>query len=309
MTEIERLTAAYRNGKLSHAYLFEGNDAEAMTSTALAFAQLILCQDNEQCRMKVEMHNHPDFHYVRTDETNIKKDQIEQLVHHMNRLPIESDYKVYVIQDFEKLTVQGENSILKFLEEPPTNTVAILLSTKPEQILDTIHSRCQHVYFKPMQRADFVTYLVEHAEFTRPIAALMSTYTTQVEVATQLAEAYELAPLRQVILQWCDKLVKQQDMALIGVIELLKHAKNKQLQQLVLATVNAYFQDLMYIKVGMTEKIIFTELQGDYQAIATKLNYRQLTHIIETITEAHKKLMQNVSPALVFEQIVIKMKG
>ncbi|MCS4487237.1 DNA polymerase III subunit delta' [Staphylococcus americanisciuri] len=309
MTEIERLTAAYRNGKLSHAYLFEGNDAEAMSSTALAFAQLILCQDNEQCRMKVEMRNHPDFHYVRTDDANIKKEQIEQLVHHMNRLPIESKYKVYVIQDFEKLTVQGENSILKFLEEPPTNTVAILLSTKPEQILDTIHSRCQHVYFKPMQREDFVTYLVEHGDFTRPIAALMSTYTTQVEVATQLAEDYELAPLRQVILQWCDKLIKQRDMALIGVIELLKHAKNRQLQQVTLSAVNAYFQDLLYMKIGMNDKIIFTELQGDYQALTTKLNYHQLTHIIETITEAHKKLMQNVSPALVFEQIVIKMKG
>ncbi|MDI1802145.1 DNA polymerase III subunit delta', partial [Staphylococcus aureus] len=75
----------------------------------------------------------------------IKKEQVEQLVRHMNQLPIESTNKVYIIEDFEKLTVQGENSILKFLEEPPDNTIAILLSTKPEQILDTIHSRCQHV--------------------------------------------------------------------------------------------------------------------------------------------------------------------
>lgn len=44
----------------------------------------------------------------------------------MNQLPIEGQYKVYIIEDFEKLTVQGENSILKFLEEPPDNTIAIL---------------------------------------------------------------------------------------------------------------------------------------------------------------------------------------
>ena len=49
----------------------------------------------------------------------------------MNQLPIEGTHKVYIIEDFEKLTVQGENSILKFLEEPPENTIAILLSTKP----------------------------------------------------------------------------------------------------------------------------------------------------------------------------------
>ena len=51
----------------------------------------------------------------------------------MNQLPIEGTYKVYIIEDFEKLTVQGENSILKFLEEPPENTIAILISTKPNK--------------------------------------------------------------------------------------------------------------------------------------------------------------------------------
>ncbi len=68
--------------------------------------------------------------YISTTENAIKKEQVEQLVRHMNQLPIESTNKVYIIEDFEKLTVQGENSILKFLEEPPDNTIAILLSDK-----------------------------------------------------------------------------------------------------------------------------------------------------------------------------------
>lgn len=118
----------------------------------------------------------------------------------MNQLPIEGDYKVYIIQDFEKLTVQGENSILKFLEEPPKNTIAMIMTTKPEQILDTIHSRCQHVYFKPMSRATFVSRLTEQDDtLTVPIAELLSTYTTQLEVALQLHESVELAPMRKML--------------------------------------------------------------------------------------------------------------
>ena len=147
MDEQQQLANAYHSNKLSHAYLFEGDDAQSMKHVA-NFAKLILCDENHQCELKVDTFNHPDFLYVSSDENTIKKEQIEQLVHHMNQLPIEGNYKVYIIEEFEKLTVQGENSILKFLEEPPKNTIAILLSTKPEQILDTIHSRCQHVYFK-----------------------------------------------------------------------------------------------------------------------------------------------------------------
>ncbi|WP_237234161.1 DNA polymerase III subunit delta' C-terminal domain-containing protein, partial [Rothia nasimurium] len=109
--------------------------------------------------------------------------------------------------------------------------------------------------------------------------------------------------------QWCDRLLKQRDMALIGIVELLKHAKNRRLQLLTLAGINAYFQDLMYIKSGMTSRITFSELQSYYETRVQQLSYRHLTYIIEQITEAHKKLNQNVNPTLVFEQIAIKVKG
>ncbi|MDN5809889.1 MAG: DNA polymerase III subunit delta', partial [Staphylococcus equorum] len=130
MDERERLTKAYQSNKLSHAYLFEGDDGQTMQQVAIDFTKLILCDQDNQCQLKVETFNHPDFMYISSEETTIKKDQIEQLLHHMNQLPIEGDYKVYIIESFEKLTIQGENSILKFLEEPPENTIAILLTTK-----------------------------------------------------------------------------------------------------------------------------------------------------------------------------------
>nr|WP_279017977.1 DNA polymerase III subunit delta' C-terminal domain-containing protein [Staphylococcus schleiferi] len=310
MEVIDQLKKAYQNQKLSHVYLFEGDDAETMKTTAMDFAQFILCQDQAQCRNKVTEHNHPDFQYVMTDEATIKKEQVEALVHHMNQLPIEGDFKVYVIQDFEKLTVQGENSILKFLEEPPQKTIAVIMSTKPEQILDTIHSRCQHVYFKPMSRATFVSRLMAQDEtITKPIAELLSTYTTQIEVATQLNQDFELQPFRKVLLQWCYRLVKQREMALIGVVELLKHAKNRQLQLMALSGINAYFQDLLYVKTKMSDRITFSGMTEEYESLASQMSYRHLTYIIEQITEAHKKLNQNVNPTLVFEQIAIKVKG
>lgn len=305
MDERERLTKAYHSNKLSHAYLFEGDDGQKMQQVAIDFAKLILCNQNNQCQLKVESLNHPDFMYVSSEETTIKKDQVEQLVHHMNQLPIEGDYKVYIIESFEKLTVQGENSILKFLEEPPENTIAILLSTKPEQILDTIHSRCQHVYFKPINKLHFIDRLVER-DISRPVAELLSTYTTQTEIAVALNEETDLTALRKSIVKWCQLLLTNRSMALIAIVDLLKQAKNRRLQLLTLAAVNGFFEDVMHAKVGIIDDVVYQDLQEDIKEYTKKLTYNQIILMYDQITEAHKKLNQNVNPTLVFEQIVIK---
>lgn len=305
MDEKAKLTKAYHSNKLSHAYLFEGDDGQTMKQVAIDFAKLILCDQDEQCQLKVSTFNHPDFMYISTEENTIKKEQVEQLIHHMNQLPIEGNYKVYIIEAFEKLTVQGENSILKFLEEPPDNTIAILLSTKPEQILDTIHSRCQHVYFKPIDKVNFIDRLVER-EISRPIAELISTYTTQIETAVLLNEESDLASLRKSIVKWCQLLLTNRPMALIAIVDLLKQAKTRRLQLVTLAAVNGFFEDVMHAKVGITDDLIFRDLQDDIQNYARKLTYNQIILMYDQITEAHKKLNQNVNPTLVFEQIVIK---
>ncbi|QPS99751.1 DNA polymerase III subunit delta' [Staphylococcus equorum] len=305
MDERERLTKAYQSNKLSHAYLFEGDDGQTMQQVAIDFTKLILCDQDNQCQLKVETFNHPDFIYISSEENTIKKDQIEQLLHHMNQLPIEGDYKVYIIESFEKLTIQGENSILKFLEEPPENTIAILLTTKPEQILDTIHSRCQHVYFKPINKANFINRLVER-DISRPVAELLSTYTTQIETAVTLNEEADLMALRKSVIKWCQLLLTNRPMALIAIVDLLKQAKNRRLQMVTLAAVNGFFQDVMHAKVGMTDDMIYQDLQVDVQEYTKKLTYNQIILMYDQITEAHKKLNQNVNPTLVFEQIVIK---
>ncbi|MCJ1657152.1 DNA polymerase III subunit delta' [Staphylococcus sp. NRL 18/288] len=305
MDELHRLANAYRSNKLSHAYLFEGDDAESMRYVAMEFAKLILCNGDQQCELRVENYNQPDFMYVASEENAIKKEQIEQLVHRMNQLPIEGTHKVYIIEDFEKLTVQGENSILKFLEEPPDNTVAILMSTKPEQILDTIHSRCQHVYFKPSDKQHFIDRLVEH-DMNRAVAEMLSTYTTQLDVAKDLNEEHDLMSLRKVIVHWCELLITNQPMALIGIIDLLKNAKNRKLQTLTLAAVNAFFEDIMHAKVETNNDYVYSDLQTEIESYAKQLTFNQIILMYDQITEAHKKLMQNVNPTLVFEQIVIK---
>ena len=95
-------------------------------------------------------------------------------------------------------------------------------------------------------------------------------------------------------------------MALIAIIDLLKNAKNRKLQSLTLAAVNAFFEDIMHAKVGTENDYIYPDLKAEVEKYASQLTFNQIILMYDQITEAHKKLMQNVNPTLVFEQIVIK---
>ena len=152
---------------------------------------------------------------------------------------------------------------------------------------------------------NFIDRLVE-LDITRPVAELLSTYTTQIETAVALNDETDLMALRKSIIKWCQLLLKNRSMALIAIIDLLKHAKNKRLQLLSLAAVNSFFEDIMHAKVGIEDEMIFQDLQGEIKQYSQNLTYNQIILMFDQITEAHKKLHQNVNPTLVFEQIVIK---
>src|SRR5699024_12304138 len=83
------------------------------------------------------------------------------------------------------------------------------------------------------------------------------------ETAVALNDETDLMALRKSIIKWCQLLLKNRSMALIAIIDLLKHAKNKRLQLLSLAAVNRFFEDIMHAQVGTEDDMIFQALQGD----------------------------------------------
>lgn len=302
--EIDNLLNAQQ---LSHAYLFEGDNMFEMKSTAMYFAERILGENEESKVAKVRAFNHPDFVYIHSEETTIKKQQIEELLRKMNQKPIESQYKVYIIEAFDKLTVQGENSILKFLEEPPPNTIALLLTTKKDQILPTIHSRCQLVHFKPSSKDGFIKEL-EASGVSVPIAHTLSFVTSDKEEAIELTEEQLFIQLRKAVTKLAELMVKDPQMAMIYLIDCTKIANSRPLQQLFLNSLNAYFQDLLHAKIELDVMKAYPDLDTQITDMSSQLTLNHITNYIQGITEANRKLAQNVNATLVFEQMVINGK-
>ncbi|MEG0370921.1 MAG: DNA polymerase III subunit delta' C-terminal domain-containing protein [Clostridium sp.] len=145
---IELFHTSLENNRLSHSYLIEGDEGLCSINVAKYMAASLLCKQGKQgacthcsiCR-RIQDNNHPDIRVI--DEKTVKIDNIRKAIEEVHKRPYEANHKVIIIKGFHTTTIEGQNAILKTLEEPPDTATIILLANDTLSILDTIKSRCQ----------------------------------------------------------------------------------------------------------------------------------------------------------------------
>lgn len=137
------------NDKISHAYLFDTNFCEDAYDFILDFVKFIICHNIidekkvESICKRIDSGNYLDVKLIEADGLWIKKEQMLNLQDEFNKKSFEGTRKIYIIKSAEKMNTATANSILKFLEEPVDDIVAILVTDNVNLILPTILSRCQ----------------------------------------------------------------------------------------------------------------------------------------------------------------------
>lgn len=142
------------NNKLSHAYLIDENGDDGAWNFILSFVKSIVCKDlnfsdesNEAsvlCK-KIDDGNYSEVKIISADGMYIKKQQILDLQQSFSLSSIEGRRRIYIIKDVDKMRLEAANSMLKFLEEPDNNIIAILSTNNYNNVLSTIISRCQSI--------------------------------------------------------------------------------------------------------------------------------------------------------------------
>src|ERR1051325_588394 len=145
-----------QRGRLAHAYLFVGDRGSGKEAMARELAKAVNCLRNKDdacdqcvsCR-KIEAGNHPDVQWIRPESKSrrITMAQIREAIRTIYLKPNEGRIKVMVLADAECLQHEAANSFLKTLEEPAANSILLLLASSPEQLLETILSRCLRIQF------------------------------------------------------------------------------------------------------------------------------------------------------------------
>lgn len=163
--EIGLLKAGMASGRLAHSFIFSGPEGMGKKTVAEAFAKALNCEAYpegpcEKCRecLLAENNSHPNIIHVwpvdkdghRDDSGGvIKIDQIRQ-VQEMLWRKAQSGIKAVIIDLADKLKTEAANAFLKTLEEPPSGSVIILVTSKPSELLPTVVSRCQRISFRPL---------------------------------------------------------------------------------------------------------------------------------------------------------------
>ena len=144
------------NNCVTHAYLIDENNYSESFSMVLAFVKAVLCEnkyfDDKKCDVcsickRIDLGNYPELKVISADGMYIKKQQIIDLQQEFSRSAVEGKKRIYIIRDCDKMRTEAANSMLKFLEEPEDDIVAILMTNNINNVLPTIISRCKIVKF------------------------------------------------------------------------------------------------------------------------------------------------------------------
>ena len=154
----ERLARQLEEGHVSHAWLLTGPRGSGKRSVAFALAAALVCERGPgtacgECSgcARALRNRHPDVHHIEPEGVIIPVDVVrEAVIPEAARSPFEASYKVFVVEDADRMNDAAQNALLKTLEEPQPDTVFVLVSDHEEEVLETIRSRCRIVRLDPV---------------------------------------------------------------------------------------------------------------------------------------------------------------
>ncbi|HBH11650.1 MAG: DNA polymerase III delta prime subunit [Clostridiales bacterium 38_11] len=259
----KHLKQIVESNQISHGYIFEGPKGTGKFDMAKIFAQSILCKSRgsvpcEICPscIKANSGNHPDIQYLDLLEDSIKRQDIDRILNKIYIKPYESDKKVFIINESQKMTVQAANAFLKTLEEPPEDTTIILTTTNINFLLPTIVSRCQYFRFEETSFQTIEKILIRDYKATETEARLLAGYSKGIlQRAIHIKnKRLDLLTLRDQVLTIIDELM---DGGRFTAFRFEKYFdQNKHQIEEIIEIMMIWFRDILFYKTDIKEKII-----------------------------------------------------
>ena len=314
----EHFLKAIESHRISHAYILTGEEGTGRKSIANAFAMTLLCEKGgtEPCMVchsckQALSGNHPDLIYVTHEKpASIGVDDIREQINDTIQIrPYSSYYKIYIVDEAEKMTVQAQNALLKTIEEPPSYAVIILITTTQEAFLPTILSRCVQLKLKPLKDFTVKSYLTEHLKVPEKDAELCAAFARgNLGKAIHLASSEEFKELYRRVMSLLKNVGSMEIGMLLDCIREIKE-QNFDIYE-VLDLMQLWYRDVLMYKV--TKDMNLLVFKDEYRMInetGQKIDYAGLEAILAAIDTARTRLEANVNLDLAMELLLLTMKN
>lgn len=340
----EHIKTALKNAieldKISHAYLFTGPRGTGKTSSARIFAKSLNCKNGPTispcgiCENCVDITNSTPMDVIEIDAaSNRKVEDAQNILEKVMYAPVNSRYKIYIIDEVHMLSTTAFNALLKTLEEPPKNVIFILATTEVHKVLDTIKSRCQRFDFKRITTNDIVKHLrnisdKEQINITddalasiaknsaggmRDSIALLdqlSVLGTENAITTEDINTLLGRLSFDVLNNLADKIVNSKPQDAIEILENVYNSGNEPVQ--ILTNLMDYLKNLLIVK-NSSKEIALEITQTNEEQIkslseqAKNIETHQIVFLIEKCSEYIKELKLTNNPRLWLEVGIIDL--
>lgn len=303
--------------KVSHAYIISGEKGSGKKLLADIFARTLQCEKKgteacmecQSCKQAVSL-NQPDIIRVIHEKPNtISVEDIRTQVNGDIMIrPYSSPYKIYIVDEAEKLSVQAQNALLKTIEEPPGYAVILLLTANAGMLLQTIRSRCVILELKPVSSEAVKKYLMEQLEVPEYHADICTAFAQgNVGKAKRLALSDSFSEMIEHALH----LVKYiHDMEVSDIIVDLKKINTYKMEiNDYLDLLMVWYRDVLMFKATRdADSLIFSHELISIREKAQKSSYEGLECIIKSLEKAKIRLNANVNFDMALELLLLTMK-
>ncbi len=312
------LQNAIKLNKISHAYVINGEKGSGKKLIANTFAKTLQCETGNsfpcgKCRscVQLETGNNPDVIRVVPIKSShsIGVDDIrEQVNSDMLIKPYASPYKIYIIEEADKLTIQAQNALLKTIEEPPSYAVIILLTTNIKTLLETIESRCVTLELKTIQKQLVKDHLIKKLKVPDYNAEVCATFSQgNIGKAERLASSDEFNEIKSDVihlLRYID------DMELYEIIEAIKKLSEHKLEiNDYIDLMALWYRDVLMLKATKDPNLILYKEEYNYiLKHASNISYNGAQCIILGMEKAKLRLNANANFDIVMELMLLNIK-
>ncbi len=313
----EHLQNALSAKKISHAYIINGEKSSGKEFIAKVFAMALQCEKQElepcqechACRQALSG-NQPDIIRLSHEKPNtISVDDIRSQINNDVAIkPYSSPYKIYIINEAEKMTQQAQNALLKTLEEPPGYAVILLLTANVNALLPTILSRCVVLNMKPVADSRVRAYLMEELQVPDYKADVCVAFARgNIGKAKALASSEDFENIKNEALSLLKYI---QDMELYEIVAAVKKIGEYKLE------INDYFdimaiwyRDVLLFKATRdANHLVFREELGALRKCAQRSSYEGIETIIKALDTAKRRLDANVNFDLTMELLFLTIQ-
>ncbi len=310
--QIELLRRAVRRDRLHHAYLFVGPDGTGKRTVATAVAAAVQCREGAgdacgecaSCRC-IDDRNHPDVHWLeqRKGKRDITIEQVRGLQRELALHRFSGKKKVAIVDPLTFMNLHAQNALLKTLEEPPGESLLILVAGSTGGVLPTVLSRCLRLRFSPLTVEQAAAVVARRREVPEDRALLLAALGYGSLGRALAVDDEEMLEERRECFRRLAALSSDDMRGIAGLAEEMGGDREKALR--FLDWVKGWLRDIMVLQVtGSTSEVYNRDVLEELQRLAADRRVQQSTDALTGIDGATRAIHRNYNRRMVLEGFI-----